>query len=103
MPDFVAKQSDVRKYRLIPVDVEAIQLTTNSVREAALWCGGVEVEEIDPTDSTKRFVALNVPTMDGVCRCQDGNYVVKNSTGDFKIMSRRKFEETYEPITQDIL
>lgn len=99
MPELIAQEeSGVRSYRLIPVDVEAIHLTRDTVREAALWCGGVEVEEIDPTDSSRRFPALNVPTRDGVCRCSEYGYVVKNSTGDFEVWSQRKFERTYERI-----
>jgi hypothetical protein len=99
MPEMIAKEeSDVRRYRLIPVDVEAIKLTPATVREAALWCGGMEIEEIDPLDSTKRFVALNVPSRNGVLRCSEECYIVKDSSGDFTVMSARRFEDTYERI-----
>jgi hypothetical protein len=85
-----------RKYRLIPVSVEAIQLTPESVKRAALWCGGVEVEEIDPHDSTKKFVALNIPTLSGVKRAGEGDYVIKGLQGEFSVMNSTDFETRYE-------
>lgn len=91
-----------RQYRLIPVSVEAIQLTPESVQRAAQWCGGVEVEEIHPTDSSKRFVALNIPTLEGVQRASEGDYIVKElslvAKGRIRVMRAREFESKYEPI-----
>lgn len=91
-----------RQYRLIPVSVEAIQITSESVHRAALWCGGVEVEEIDPIDSTKKFAALNIPTLAGVQRAGEGDYVVKEMSpvakGRFRVMSKYDFESKYEPV-----
>lgn len=91
-----------RQYRLIPISVEAIQVTPQSVHRAALWCGGIEVEEIDPIDNTKKFSALNIPTLSGVQRAGEGDYVVKEMSptarGRFRVMRQHEFETKYEPI-----
>lgn len=85
-----------KKYRLIPVSVEAIQLTPETVKRAALWSGGVEIEEIDPEDSTKKFCGLNIPTLTGVQRAQEGDYILKNLQGHVTVMPKREFEARYE-------
>lgn len=92
-----AEGADVpRMYRLIPVSVEAIQITPENVKRAALWCGGVEVEEIDAQDSTKKFVALNIPTLSGVKRAGESDYVIKGLQGEFSVMNADDFEARYE-------
>lgn len=85
-----------KKYELIPLAAEAIQITPDSVHRAALWCGGVEAEEIDPFDSTIRNVGLNVPTISGIHRCSQGDYVVRDPlTNVFSVMSQHEFEKKY--------
>lgn len=88
-----------KKYRLIPVSVEAMQVTPESVKRAALWCGGVEVEEIDPQDKAKKFAALNIPTLSGVKRAGETDYIVKGLQGDFSVMNREDFEARYEMVS----
>lgn len=85
-----------KRYRLIPVSVEAIKLTPENVRTAALWCGGKEIEEIDPMYSTKRFSGLNIPTLSGVIRAHQTDYIVKSGSGHVTVMSEREFESKYE-------
>ena len=87
-----------QRYRLIPVSVEAIQLSVETAERAAVWTGGRIVEEIDPINSTKRFVALNIPTLEGVQRASDGDYVVRSLGGEFSVMRAREFERKYELI-----
>jgi hypothetical protein len=86
------------RYRLIPVSVEAIQLTPETVERAATWTGGRVVEEIDPVNSLRRFVALNIPTLDGVKRASEGDFVVKSMGGEFDVMREREFRRRYEGI-----
>lgn len=84
-----------RSVELFPVAVEAIQLSAESVHRAAVWSGAVETEEIDPFDKTVRFVALNVPTLQGIERCQEGDYVVKDNEGNFGVVKKSEFEAKY--------
>lgn len=85
------------RYELIPVAVEAIQITPDSVHRAALWCGGRETEEIDD-ETGERTVGLNVPTLEGVDRASHGWYVVKDVNGEFKVKSPGQFEREYRAI-----
>lgn len=86
----------VIQYRKKPVVVEAIQLSKDNVEEVATWCGGAIAEEIDPTDDEKRFVAINVPTLEGVMRASEGDYVIKGVKGEFYPCKPEIFQATYE-------
>jgi hypothetical protein len=86
-----------KRYRLIESLFEAVKLTPETVRDVVLWSGGVEVEEIDPIDSSKKFVGINIPTIDGVKRASQGDYVCKQE-GDFFIVPGPLFETKFESI-----
>lgn len=87
-----------KTYQIKMYTVEAIQINAESVDRAALWCGGVKVDEYDPLDHTRKFAALNVPTMSGVKRAQQGDYVVKETGGEFRVISKHDFESKYEVV-----
>jgi hypothetical protein len=84
-------------YELIPVAVEAIEITPDTVHRAALWCGGREAEEIHP-ETEERTVGLNVPTLKGVERASQGSYVVKDLNGGFSVKSANEFKREYRAI-----
>jgi hypothetical protein len=95
----MARRIDVpRFYQLIPVSVEAIQLSAENVERAATWSGGIQVIEYDAIDKTRTFVALNIPTVFGVVRVSEGDYIVKDQKGHFSTMSAAQFESKYEAI-----
>jgi len=87
-----------QRYRLIPVSIEAAQLSVDTAERISVWSGGRIVEEIDPVNSTKRFVAMNIPTLEGVKRASEGDYVVRSLSGEFDVMRAREFERKYEII-----
>lgn len=87
-----------KRYRLIPVSVEAIKIEPDSVQRAALWCGGFEVTEVDPDTATVRFIALNIPTEDEIMRASLGDYVLKDNRGKITVMAEADFESQYELI-----
>jgi len=89
----------MRKYQLLEVSVEAAQLTADNVHAVASWCNGVQKEEIDPFDHSKRFVALNLMTKDGPRRAQQGDYIVKNTIGEFSVMKPHEFEGKYAQVS----
>lgn len=80
---------------VVPLTIEAIHLTPESVQRAAGWCKGVPVEEWDE-ERTKKFVGLDIPTLYGVKRAHENDYIIKNSAGDFSVMTQEEFEEKYE-------
>jgi hypothetical protein len=87
-----------REYELIPVHVWAIELTPDSIERAKIWCGGMEVVETDALDNTKKFVALNIPTLQGVKRASQGDFIVRDVDGVIDVVSPEKFKREYRPI-----
>lgn len=91
-----------RPYQIkAPIVVEALELTPLTVHKAAVWTGGVEIEEIDPEDRSKRFVALNIPTNRPdmpVVRVSEGDYIIKDPHGRFSKVSKEDFREYLEPV-----
>jgi hypothetical protein len=86
-------------YRRRPIQVKAIQLRSDNAESVAEWCGGQTVEEIERhEDGEKRFVGLNIPTLDGVIRASEGDYVVKEAHGGFTKISAQEFSSTYEMV-----
>lgn len=86
-----------RKFRLIPLEVEAEKLTPETVRDLVLWCKGLQVEETDPFDDAKKYVAINVPTRHGMKRASEGSYIVMSIlTKEFTVMDAPEFESTHE-------
>lgn len=86
------------KYRKKPVVVNALELTKENVEQLALSCAGMIVEEIDSLDPTIRFVGINVPTVNGVQRASEGDYIVQGSKGEFYIYKPEYFKTKFEMI-----
>ena len=84
-----------KRYRLVEVFVEAVKLTADNVAVVAGWCGGRQVSEIDMFDKNTVFVAINIPTLNGVERASEGQYVLKDSDGVVSVMCSEEFEHKY--------
>jgi hypothetical protein len=81
--------SVIKQYRLlIPMTVEAVLVTSETVDLVAGWCKGAKL-------SNTNLVGVNVPTLTGVKQAYEGDYVVKKMTGDFKVLAREVFERKY--------
>ncbi len=83
-------------YKRKPEQIEARRLLSDNVEDIAHWCGGGIVQEIDALDSTKTFVGINVPTLSGPKRAQEGDYILKDEHGDFHTIKAVEFQMTYE-------
>lgn len=90
----------VHLYREKVRSVRAVQLSPDSLAEAARWCGGRSVEEKDPFDEEKIQVGLNIPTLAGVVRASEGDYILQDLEGGFRVMPAAEFEERYERPTR---
>lgn len=84
-------------WRKKPVTVHANLLTKDNVEAVAIWCGGQQVEEIDPF-TEDRFVGINIPTLEGVMRASEGDYVIKGVQGEFYPCKPDIFTATYEKV-----
>lgn len=85
----------MQKYRKKPVVVEAVKLSKANAAEVTQWCGGLEVEEVDPY-SEAVFVGVNIPTLEGTMRASEGDYVIKGTQGEFYPCKPDAFDGTFE-------
>lgn len=99
------------KYRKKPVEIEAMQLTRENAPEVAAWCGGRVIEESKPGDPTDRYIAVEIPTLEGVMRAESfhpstwdpatlryvgGDYVIRGVQGEFYPCKPDIFASTYD-------
>lgn len=78
--------------------IEANLLTADNAEAVSIWCGGVLVTEHDALQHDITFVAINVPTVNGKKRAQEGDWIIKRPAGDFYPVSDQKFKELFDPI-----
>lgn len=88
----------VQRYKTVPEFVEAIPITAATIEIAANWCGGTKVREIDPLNQAITYVGLNVPTLMGVQRASEGDYVVRTADGQFTVYQQTQFRDKFKPI-----
>lgn len=86
-----------KQYRNNFKTFEAVQLTPETLTEIAEWCGGVVTAEYHPQDRSKRYVAVNVPTIVGAQRASEGDWVVGDDIGHY-VVAPEEFEKNYELI-----
>lgn len=90
------KGPTVPRYQSKVTLVEAEEVTRDTVDRVARWCGGRVIEEQDAQDTSKTFVGINLPTLHGMARASEGDYVVKGAAGDFWPVQRDIFQSKYE-------
>ncbi len=86
-----------KEYVLITHTVLAMQLTPERVLDAEMWTNGLKTTSVDPFDSTLKFVELNIPTLAGVKRASQGDWIVKKD-GVFEVMSDMEFRRMYQEV-----
>lgn len=89
------------KYRKKPIEVEAIQLTEENAKEIAEWCNGAcENFMINPP----KFGCLHVNFLEDKRILREemiafaGDWIIKESDGEFYPCKPKKFEKTYEKV-----
>lgn len=93
----------IQKYRKRPVEIEAVRVTPDNVDEVARWCGGRVVRESKPSDPSDVYVALQIPTLEGVMTAQTyhgGDYLIRGVAGEFYPCKPDIFDATYEPVQE---
>jgi hypothetical protein len=85
------------KYRKKPIVVEAMQYTVESRNDIIKWIGsGVQATAIDDDGAEYDLLNLRIHTLEGVMRCDVGDYVIKGVKGEFYPCKPDIFERTYE-------
>lgn len=85
-------------YRKKPIEIEANELTRENAEAVALWCGGRLVEEIDPHTPTNKYAGINIPTLEGVMRASEGDFIIKGVHGEFYPCKASIFKATYDKV-----
>lgn len=99
-----------RRYRKRPVEIEAVALTRENVYSVAAWCGGAVIEEGKASDPSDVYLALDIPTLEGVMRAETmdpsgryphGDWIIRGVQGEFYPCKPAVFAATYEETTHD--
>ena len=98
-----------KQFRKKPVIIEAVALTRENVHAVATWCGGRVVEEGKASDPSDVYLALDIPTLEGVMRGETmdpsgryphGDWIIKGVGGEFYPCKPDIFAATYEEADQ---
>jgi hypothetical protein len=91
--------SDARQYRKKPVVIEAMELTgANAMRLAATWAGGKYRYEQKPSDPSDVAYWVDIPTLEGVMKANQGDFIIKGVQGEFYPCKPEIFAATYEAV-----
>lgn len=87
------------RYRKIPVEIEAMQFTSETKNQVYSWARSIQMN-IEPSFDAEGNPTLLVPTLEGEMTCSLGDYLIKEPfpTDWRKLYPCKKeiFEKTYE-------
>jgi hypothetical protein len=90
-----------KKYRKIPIEIEAIQFTEESKNMVYRWACSIQNNIYHGFDENNKPILI-IPTLEGEMICSLGDYLIKEP---FPMDSRKLypckpliFEQSYEPI-----
>ena len=87
------------KYRKKPIEIEAIQLTNESIIEIINWTTDYISIEID-TDENDNIIGMIIPTLEGTMKASMNDYIIRGVQGEFYPCKPNVFEQTYELVEQ---
>ena len=90
------------KFRKKPVVIDAIQYTKFNKEEIDSFVGKVLEMNIESETAYEAGIAppmfsLNIQTLEGVMKAQEGDWIIKGVSGEFYPCKPDIFEKTYEP------
>ena len=87
------------RYRKKPIALEARQVTYETARDVAAWCGGEFVSPDEDADGP--FVVVHSLDGEGSRRAYQLDWVIQGTRGEFWRVESSIFAETYEPAGSD--
>lgn len=87
------------KFRKKPVVIEAVQLTEEALRGTVFDDFAVKTgcDPDSPTRDYFPFIALLIPTLEGVMEAKMGDWIITGVNGEKYPCKPDIFEKTYEP------
>ena len=86
------------KFRKKHVEIEAVQLTRESVEEVRIFLGDQFSGFLFEFDDDPDYVCLHIRTLEGVMRADPKDWIIKGVNGEFYPCKPDIFEKTYEKI-----
>jgi len=86
------------RFRKLPVEIEAIQLTNDTTPDkVATWCGG-RVTPHPEKIYTGGPLVIEIDTLEGTMRAEPGDWIIRGVAGEFYPCRDDIFRATYEPV-----
>ena len=96
--------NEIKKYRKLPVTIEAIQWTGNNLREIIDFTGLHESAKQWKWEEYKTVVAergLKIFTLEGSHIASIGDFIIKGIHGEFYPCKPDTFKNTYEEVKDE--
>jgi hypothetical protein len=81
-------------FRKRPVEIEARELTPDSLYEIEAWCGG----QVKGIKLSRNYRVIDIYTLEGEMRATMGDWVIKGIKGEFYPCKPDIFAATYEAV-----
>lgn len=82
-------------FRKKPVVIEAVQFTSLNANEV---CAFIGVDKAAAYDLNRETLHIDIPTLEGVMRADEGDWIIKGVAGEFYPCKSSIFEATYEEV-----
>lgn len=91
----------VKKYRKLPVIIEAAEITVKTELEIRNWSGGKVYPSpvLEPTEDNLSGVYWQIDTLEGVMTAIPGDFIIKGVHGEFYPCKPDIFAKTYEEVS----
>lgn len=88
--------SDAKRYRKLPVEIEAIQWSGSNWHQMIEWVKWENKEDVWVTDGDN----LVIPTLEGDHTANPGDWIIKGVAGEFYPCKPDIFDQTYEAVEE---
>ncbi len=86
----------MRKFRKLPVEIEAIQFTGENIEEIEDWATNDGVRWVGSVD----MEWIEIDTLEGTMVADVDDWIIKGVAGEFYPCKPDIFEATYEPVLE---
>lgn len=92
----------VKKYRNIPVEIEAMQLTRDNMADVAEWCGGKATESLASAPGRGLAEKVYILAQNEMMQADYGDYIIKDTQGEFYPCEPNTFADVFEEVQHDV-
>lgn len=93
----------MRTERWVPKNqgFEAVRISMENIKEAAIWCGGEVSKRTQPTTIDEAYdTVLRIPGLAGAVEATIGHYLIKLPDGKFTSMSPVEIEKDFKKVAR---